>query len=226
MKSIWSPLIVALLLICSSQSMQHIQVVVKSHYSLDELELFCCVIDLRPQTQSFRTFRSTILSTRMKSQNLVKKNEILPQRMKSNASKKTEQFLNSNAKTVMASLHPRVLLILTADIEMGWLESHQQELPDLALYGIMRTDRCCFAAFARARQRRRPQEPKKRKRRVCSHQSRTSSENAFGPVCGGGFPRLSLLSCSPNVASHTAVSSLSRRLDALCASKCAGGALH
>ena len=48
----------------------------------------------------------------------------------------------------------------------------------------------------------------KAKRRVCPHQSRSSSDskNAFGPV-EGGFPRLSLLSGSPNVAFHTAVCS-------------------
>ena len=58
------PLIVALLLICSSQSVQHIQVVVNSHYSLNELELFCFLIDRR-RLSPFKTFHSTILSTRM-----------------------------------------------------------------------------------------------------------------------------------------------------------------
>ena len=49
----------------------------KSHYSLYELELFCFLIDLRPQTHFFfRTFRRTIMSTRTKPQNLVNKNEI------------------------------------------------------------------------------------------------------------------------------------------------------
>ena len=50
------PLLVALLRICSSQSVQHIQVVVKSHYSLNELELFCFLIDLRRRLGPFRTF--------------------------------------------------------------------------------------------------------------------------------------------------------------------------
>ena len=48
----------------------------------------------------------------------------------------------------MASLHPRVHMILTADIEMGWRESHQQ-LPCLALYGPIAGGGS--AAFARAR---------------------------------------------------------------------------
>ena len=64
--------------------MQHIQIVIKSHYSLDELELFCFLIDLRRRLSPFRTFRRTILSTRMKSHNLVTKNKIVYERMKSN----------------------------------------------------------------------------------------------------------------------------------------------
>ena len=39
-------LIVALLRVCLSQSMQHIQVVVTSHYSLDQLQLSCFLSDL------------------------------------------------------------------------------------------------------------------------------------------------------------------------------------
>ena len=48
--------------------MQRIQFVVKSHYSLDELQLFCFLNDLRPQTQSFQNISS---------HNLVNKNEII-----------------------------------------------------------------------------------------------------------------------------------------------------
>ena len=43
--------------------------------------------------------------------------------------KQADQSILSNAKTVMTSLHPLVRMILTDNIEMGWLESHQQELP-------------------------------------------------------------------------------------------------
>ena len=45
-----------------------------------------------------------------------------------------------------------------------------------------------------------------KKLRVCSHQSSSSSENAFAPV-EGSFPRLSLLSSSPNIVIFVEVSS-------------------
>ena len=84
--------------------MQHIPIVVNSHYSIDELELFCFLIDLRPQTQTFQNILShndtTILSTRIKSHNLVNKHEILSARMQQTKtqSKQTERFLNFKSK--------------------------------------------------------------------------------------------------------------------------------
>ena len=83
MKLFRSPLDRCFVRICSSQSMQHIQIVVKPHYSLDKLKLFCFLIDIRPQTQSFQNISSHNLVNKNEialfcqhERNLVKKNEI------------------------------------------------------------------------------------------------------------------------------------------------------
>ena len=96
-------------------------------------------------------------------------------------------------------------MILTADFESGWRESHQQEFP---LPSFLREDARRSAAASSPPSCSRDEDaarlpPPDRKK---WWEKKKRSENAFGPV-EGFFPRLSLLSGSPNVASHASVSS-------------------
>ena len=105
----------------------------------------------------------------------------------------------------MASLHPRVRMIPTSDIEIGWRESHQQELPCLASYGKVRADRLRRLRRLRARATETPPGTCL----LCRRSGETARTNpAFRQKTLSALWRgLSLLSGSPKLASNAAVSS-------------------
>ena len=99
-------------------------------------------------------------------------------------------------------------MILTADIEMGWRESHQQELPCRALHGTMRADRQRRLRRLRARAAETPAGSRLLRRRS-GESSRTNPallQKTRSALWRFPLPRLSLLTGWPNVAFHAAVS--------------------
>ena len=146
----------------------------------------------------------------MKLHNLVKRNEILKVRMKSNAKQADKRFLNFKCKICNGEF-----------ASLRSYDSHHMHPNGVAgepsagvsLPSSLREDASPSPAAAslpsevRARAAETPPGSGLLRLRSCE----SARTNAFGPVEGcflGTFPWLSLLSGSPNVASHAAVSSV------------------
>ena len=126
-------------------------------------------------------------------------------------SKQTERFLNFKCKNCSGEFassrsydsHLRRRNEVAGEPPAG--ASDSASLPSFLREDARLRRRRLRRLRARRRDAARLAPPAPKKLLVCSHQSSSSSQNEFGPV-EGGFPRLSLLRGSPNVASHAAVS--------------------
>ena len=120
----------------------------------------------------------------------------------------------------MASLHPRVRMILTADTEMGRWQSHNQELPGRALYWKMWADRLLRLRRRRAHATETPPDTRLRRRRS-GESARTNPalrQKTHSALWRGDSPDSRCLAAR-RMLPPTLWSALSRRLDALCTSK-------